>query len=243
MVDKRMEKLLTLQKRTFNITNTKKIKLKEQTLFKADGGEGLHLWEASVLLSRWVLKNKELFKGKTILELGSGCGLLGMSILKYTDCSSLVFSDYVDSVIENLKENIALNQDDENNSDESRKDWYNKALIEKIDWKNFESQITSYDIIIGTELIYQGGPIKELACMINKVLAKDGICYISMPLKRSMTDIFISYLKELDLEIKAEKIEDEDFYSISICEDLNESKLFEDMKKMDIMLYSITKCR
>ena len=58
------------------------VKIKEQTLFKADGGEGLHLWEASVVLSRYSLKHNSIFENKNIIELGCGCGLLGISILK-----------------------------------------------------------------------------------------------------------------------------------------------------------------
>ena len=85
------------------------IKIKEQTLFKADGGEGLHLWEASVVLSRYSLKHNSLFQNKKIIELGCGCGLLGISILKEIPVQRYTFSDYNSSVLNNLKDNLKLN--------------------------------------------------------------------------------------------------------------------------------------
>ena len=36
-----------------------------------------------------------------------------------------------------------------------------------------------YDIIIGTELIYKGGAVLELAKVIAKILKPDGKCFIS----------------------------------------------------------------
>ena len=62
-----MENLLKLKQKEIIITKDFSVKLKEQTLFKANGGEGLHLWEASVILSRNSIKNKEIFKNKNII--------------------------------------------------------------------------------------------------------------------------------------------------------------------------------
>jgi predicted nicotinamide N-methyase len=46
------------------------------------------LWASSVVLSRWILKNDTIFnikntqkQKKLCLELGSGCGLVGLSLL------------------------------------------------------------------------------------------------------------------------------------------------------------------
>ena len=162
------------------------VKIKEQTLFKADGGEGLHLWEASVVLSRYCLKHNSLLENKKIIELGCGCGLLGISILKEIPVETYTFSDYNSSVLNNLKDNLKLNKI-------STKD--KKIEIKELDWKNHEKLAPNeYDIIIGTELIYKGGAILELAKVINKILKPGGKCYISMPKERSMTKTFLEYL-------------------------------------------------
>ena len=49
---------------------------------------GRDSWEClvftdSVILARWVLRNADLFKGKSVLELGAGLGLAGVSTLFY----------------------------------------------------------------------------------------------------------------------------------------------------------------
>lgn len=66
-----MNELMKLNKRKIRITQTKHITLSEQTLFKADGGEGLHLWESAIVFSRFINKYPEEFFGKKVIELGN----------------------------------------------------------------------------------------------------------------------------------------------------------------------------
>ena len=216
------------------------VKIKEQTLFKADGGEGLHLWEASVVLSRYCLKHNSLFQNKKIIELGCGCGLLGISILKEIPVESYTFSDYNSSVLNNLKDNLKLNEI-------STKD--KKIEITELDWKNHEKLTPNeYDIIIGTELIYKGGAILELAKVISKILKPEGKCYISMPKERSMTKTFLEFIENEGLKWKSLCFNDLDeeekkylFLPVLDTTDNKNKKLFEDLSKMNLMLYEINK--
>ena len=227
-----MEELLKLKEISIYINKDLSVKLNQQTLFTADGGEGLHLWEASVVLTRYCLQNKDIFKNKSVIELGTGCGLLGISILKQIPLiSHYTFSDYQDSVLNNLNNNLAKNNLKDNK----------KYDILKLDWRDYEKIDLKYDIILGSELIYQGGFIKELAKLINKLLKDDGICYISMPEKRSMTNTFLGYIKECGLQYQSEfyDINNEELF-IGILKDKKENKkLFEDLKDMKLMLYKI----
>ena len=229
-----MEDLLKLKEKDININKDLSVKLTEQTLFKADGGEGLHLWEASVVLTRYCLQNKEIFKNKNIIELGTGCGLLGISILKQIpEIGHYTFSDYQESVINNLKTNLIRNKLKENK----------KYDILKLDWRDYEKIDLKYDIILGSELIYQGGYIQELAKLINKLLKDDGICYISMPEKRSMTGTFLKYVTECEMKYQSEyyDINNEELF-VEILKDKKENKkLFENLKDMKLMLYKIYK--
>ena len=65
-----MDNLMKLQKRKIMITYTKHIYLTEQTLFKANGEEGLHLWESAIVFSRYINKYPDIFEGKKVIELG-----------------------------------------------------------------------------------------------------------------------------------------------------------------------------
>lgn len=69
------------------------------------GFDGLHIWEAGIVLARFVAFNKGLFEDKEILELGSGVGIGGLAALKFTECKTCVLSDYNTEILENIKLN------------------------------------------------------------------------------------------------------------------------------------------
>ena len=235
---KSIEDLTKLKCKEIIIKPKLSIKIKEQTLFKADGGEGLHLWEASVVLSRYTLKHNQIFENKKIIELGCGCGLLGISTLKEIPVEKYTFSDYNTSVLNNLKDNLKLNGISFDNK---------KIEIKQDDWKNYEKMAPNeYDIIIGTELIYKGGAVLELAKVIAKILKPDGKCFISMPRQRAMTKTFLEYCENEGLKWKSlafNEINDEEEKKYLFCPVIknDKNKIFEDLSKMDLMLYEINK--
>jgi ribosomal protein L11 methylase PrmA len=228
-----MNDLFKLKQREITISPSLTIKLKEQTIFLADGSEGLHLWESSVVLTRYCLLNESLFHNKNIIELGCGCGLLGISLLKQFPSIQLTFSDYQDTVLNNLNDNIKMN-----NITNTKYD------VLKCDWREYQQlQEGKYDIIVGAELVYKGGAIKELAYMIKRILNKNGKCFISMPLKRSMTDEFKKYVEECGMVWKGMHFKDanldEQLFGEVLKNKKESKKLFDNLKDMDIMLYTI----
>ncbi|KAL7550423.1 hypothetical protein ACHAWF_013663 [Thalassiosira exigua] len=44
-----------------------------------DGGTGLNVWDGSLLLARYLEKKPDIVRNKMVLELGSGCGLVGIA--------------------------------------------------------------------------------------------------------------------------------------------------------------------
>ena len=117
-----------------------------------------------------------------------------------------------------------------------------------MDWREYDKyKLESYDYIIGSELIYSGGHIEELAKLMKNLLKVDGKAFIAMPEKRSMTKKFKEYLTENGLSYEAKYFKDEcndDEIFEKILENENESKkLFEDLNSMKIMLYTIYKTK
>mmetsp|Transcript_13538 Transcript_13538/g.32792 ORF Transcript_13538/g.32792 Transcript_13538/m.32792 type:complete len:248 (+) Transcript_13538:117-860(+) len=53
--------------------------MQNQSNVGGDGGTGLNVWDGSLLLARYLEKRPDLVMGKTVLELGSGCGLVGIA--------------------------------------------------------------------------------------------------------------------------------------------------------------------
>ncbi|DAZ97381.1 TPA: hypothetical protein N0F65_003404 [Lagenidium giganteum] len=71
---------------------------------------GVSIWSASLILSRWVIDNAELFAGKQVCELGAGCGVSGLAAHLYTKASRVVLSDLFDHTVRNLEHNVQLNK-------------------------------------------------------------------------------------------------------------------------------------
>ena len=48
------------------------------------GFEGLKLWDTNIILARYLFLNKDIFKGKKIIELVSGTGIGAIAAKKFT---------------------------------------------------------------------------------------------------------------------------------------------------------------
>lgn len=73
---------------------------------------GVSIWSAALILSRWVIDHRDIFEGKQVCELGSGCGVSGLAVHKYTNAARVVLSDLFAHTIQNLEHNVELNKAD-----------------------------------------------------------------------------------------------------------------------------------
>ncbi|TMW60214.1 hypothetical protein Poli38472_000256 [Pythium oligandrum] len=71
---------------------------------------GVSIWSASLILSRWIIDNADMFANKQVCELGAGCGVSGLASYLYTKASRVVLSDLFEHTIKNLEYNVALNK-------------------------------------------------------------------------------------------------------------------------------------
>ena len=77
---------------------------------------GFVMWPSAVVLSSWLLDNQSLLEGKSVLEIGSGCGLTGLVAARIAkrigmkdDSSNVILSDFNHKVLTNIDRNIELN--------------------------------------------------------------------------------------------------------------------------------------
>ena len=87
---------------------------------------GYVMWPSAVALASWIVTNPDCVLGKRILELGSGCGLTGLTAAAILSesmagacCDSLsssfpsvILTDFNDKVLQNADRNILLNNFD-----------------------------------------------------------------------------------------------------------------------------------
>lgn len=92
----------------FGTTTT--ITLKENPNYISEGTTGLCSWQASIMLSEHLIcSGYDMDLSDTVLELGSGNGLVGLSILKYCKVKKIILSDCHSSVLNQLIKNIKMN--------------------------------------------------------------------------------------------------------------------------------------
>lgn len=70
---------------------------------------GGSIWHASFLLTNYLIKHTDLVKGKTILELGSGCGLCGI-VCSILGAKKVIITDLPEQQ-DHLKKNILNNSE------------------------------------------------------------------------------------------------------------------------------------
>lgn len=159
------------------------------------------LWPSAVVLSRWVASNEHIFqKTVTVLELGAGCGLVGLFVARIlqnrqtalpgrspaappTEASQVVLSDFNPSVLDNLKRNIALN----NLSDICTTrglDFYGQPGMDQSSgaetrWVDIDGISNSpVDIVLGADIICQKSDAVAASRTIFNALRPGGYAYI-----------------------------------------------------------------
>ena len=91
------------QIRNIYLTPEKAINISDQVFFQT-GDDGVHQWESGIVLSRFILN---LNPSSSIMELGSGSGLVGITAKKFTQATSVILTDFNHRVLENIRNNLA----------------------------------------------------------------------------------------------------------------------------------------
>lgn len=162
----------------------------EDLLGLADEGKsdvtGLYVWSASIVLSRFIVKNAGLFHGKRVLELGAGCGLPGLVVAKQTNATSVILSDFQQRTVENLEHNISLNTP-------AKKLSITTAAL--VDWKDKSTfPEGKFDVIVGSDLVYHEDLVGLLQDVVADLLAEGGVFLYCHAEERNGVSEFISKL-------------------------------------------------
>ncbi|EGC35226.1 hypothetical protein DICPUDRAFT_33767 [Dictyostelium purpureum] len=126
------------------------------------------VWESGIGFGKWLLENKKIFEGKEVLELGSGLGVLGF--MAGLICKSVLMTDYTPKILSTLKENLKYNS--------SRIPEIKKACsVESLDWYKDKPKSFYYDIVIGSEVVYDEKNVDQLSNIIHQSLTPNGVFY------------------------------------------------------------------
>lgn len=87
------------------------LRIKIRELPMADGvhaSTGCQLWCSSIVLAEEILRRPELVAGKSVVEVGAGCGLLGIAVARLAKRTLLTDGD--DEAVRNLQFNLEINE-------------------------------------------------------------------------------------------------------------------------------------
>ena len=145
-------------------------------------------------MSTYLQQNSNLIKGKRVLELGAGCGLVGLVCALALDAKSVLITDGDYQVLNNLRSNVQLNgltllEANDNDDDNVTNEEMSPASIQsttmmvscpQLIWgKNhaikFKRRYGMQDIIIATDCVYITQSVYPLFETVNELLQPDGI--------------------------------------------------------------------
>lgn len=158
---------------------------------------GYVMWPSAVTLSRWIAKNPAvvLNTGGGILELGAGCGLVGLTaatLLKQQQASNdedkhpkdtdkspenLILTDYDPAVLENLGRNISLNKLDKHSTTVAGLDFFDQPESgdDESYWVDMDgSHREQVSLILGADILCYSNDAEMVSNTIQAALVEGG---------------------------------------------------------------------
>ncbi|OCK81091.1 hypothetical protein K432DRAFT_296320 [Lepidopterella palustris CBS 459.81] len=142
-----------------------------RAVFSSSGTTGLRTWEAALHLGTFLTSEvgAKLIRGKNVLELGAGTGLLSILCARHLEASRVIATDGDEGVVDAIRTNIFLNglENDEDRSIESailRWGWALDATSFSEDYG-----IESLDVVIGADVTYDKSVIPALVSTLSEL--------------------------------------------------------------------------
>ncbi|XP_063759740.1 protein-lysine N-methyltransferase EEF2KMT isoform X2 [Eleginops maclovinus] len=142
------------------------VSLRENVAMISDGTTGLVTWEAALYLTEWALEHQQAFSGRTVLELGSGVGLTGITICRSCSPKRYVFSDCHPRVLQTLQDNVQLNSVTQRAPPH--------VTVQELDWSTAtEEQIAliGADTVIAADVVYDPEVAESLVNLLKTILS------------------------------------------------------------------------
>jgi predicted nicotinamide N-methyase len=131
------------------------------------------IWQAGVVLASH-LGRLPVEKGKRMLEIGSGLGLVG--IVAACNGHEVILTDYNVHALNFARANAYINGCE--NLHVAQLDWNNPRLSGE------------FDLIVGSEIVYKNEDIDQLSTLFDKYLKSNGTIILVEEMRRTLTEFF-----------------------------------------------------
>ncbi|ORM41620.1 uncharacterized protein BXIN_2636 [Babesia sp. Xinjiang] len=181
------------------VVKARELEIKNDQILNANTAEMDHtgevIWETDLVAAQWLssLARHGKFQGKSVIQLGSGCGL--SAIAMYINASvcgktpkSLMFTDVCEWTIANLRFNVELNNLNAIDGVDIRSlDWTKQHT-----WpRDMNGAIQTFDIVIGSDLVYDAKLVSPLTVVVQALLDKQyGELFYAFRQARQGSDLF-----------------------------------------------------
>ncbi|XP_042399155.1 putative uncharacterized protein DDB_G0277003 isoform X1 [Zingiber officinale] len=135
-----------------------------------EGDTGCALWPSSLFLSEFILSFQEIFSNRFCFEIGSGVGLVGITLL-HAGASKVILTDGDLSTLANMRCNLKMNNLMEASSVRSS----GQPMVEcrHLPWESVsKSELLIYqpEIVLGADIIYDPLCIPHLIRVLSTLL-------------------------------------------------------------------------
>jgi predicted nicotinamide N-methyase len=127
------------------------------------------LWPSSVELARSCLQDLRL-EGLRVLELGCGLGLAGIAAALAG--AEVTLTDYEDDALLFSRWNALTNLDPPV--------FRSRVALRRLDWRKPQGS-EQYDVVIGSDIVYERRNVVPLLQLLDNVLAPDGYALLTDP--------------------------------------------------------------
>ena len=152
------------------------------------------LWESAIVLA-YVLDSLPNKKSRSLLELGAGLGLPGLTAASAG--FDVTLSDYEEIILDFQRISCAASK-------------LTNVSIENIDWFN-PPQLGLFDVLVGAEILFREDFFDPLLTMFKSYLKPDGSIYLAHNAERKSLPRFLERAsKEFDISISKQTIKKPD---------------------------------
>ena len=169
-----------------------------RSALKGSDHTGMKVWDVAEVLCRHFEANysAKFFEGKRVLELGAGCGLIGITLA--TLGAKVVMTDGKGEVLNRLHENIRRNR-------ELIHEAAGRADVQKLIWGDplldSAGMPQAFDIVIGSDVIYvpqtYDSLLTTVAASLDTSPGTDSYAFIAFQQRNSqLSDLFTAMARD-----------------------------------------------
>lgn len=145
-----------------------------------------------------MILNHQLFAKKSVLVVNGRTGICGITARKFTKCNSVVMTQFLPEIIENVRNNCQKNAlDDERVQGEVQQQKQNNLItILKFNMQDIAEFEAKYDLIFIVDPFCKGFPFKEFYHLLIKFLSIGGTFVGVVPEREDDREKLFAFINE-----------------------------------------------